>query len=154
LCNGSRPIDWPRVVGAAYKKAQKVADDVGAGWLGESHLGGSVWFTDVKYREDIDVGLTPADAARTVAVVKEIALKMVQLGFSRVGPSDRRAKDSRGRVVRDAEGKLLSHDLVYEWPPWELEHRGALCKPSRLERARCGAAESAEGRAGVLEDNV
>ena len=76
-----RSIHWPRVVGTAYEKAQKAADDVGAGFLRESHLHGSVRYTGVKYRGDIDVGLTPADAALAVAVVKEITLTMTQLGF-------------------------------------------------------------------------
>ena len=129
LCKGGSRIDWPRVVGTAYEKAEKIADDVGAGWLRDDHLDGVVRFTGVKYRGDIDVALKASDQALAVAIVKEIHVQMSQAGFSRVGLADRPAKDSRGWLLRDAEGKLLSHDLVYERLPapgcWNIEARCA-----------------------------
>ena len=129
LSKGGRCIDWPRVVGTAYEKAQKKADDVGVTWLNEGHLGGLVRFTGVKYRGDIDVALQKSDQALAVAIVKEIHVQMSRAGFSRVGLADRPAKDSRGWLLRNADGKLLSHDLVYECSPvpgsWSTEVRCA-----------------------------
>ena len=114
LYKDGRLIKWPRVVGVAWEKAQKVADLWGYSTLAPSHLEGFVSFSKVQRRGDVDVGLADQDAPLAVNAVKAVQEAMSKSGFNCVGPSDRVVKSTRGWCVYNQDGDLLRHDLVHE----------------------------------------
>ena len=147
LVKDGERIKWPRVIGAAWEKAAKIAETRGAWGLTSDDLGGSVTFHGVHRRGVVDVQLKAADSALAVKVNAEIHALLHKLSLARVGPPDQHLQGRNGQFVRDEAGRPLTHDLVVQQVGatglWSVEvkcvsrtHYSGLCKARVAHHAR------------------